>query len=312
MRETDELEPGPEAFHPDGILMVGTRSSAPVVPPVRASDRSEVSLEPSQAGSEPDGSSSRSSQRDELRRRTAELVEQLPYVSPERRRQIREEVISSHVWLATSAVRKFGYRHEHEDLLQVACGGLVEAFDRYDPSQTSYGYFAWVTMNGLLRRYLRDHGWSVRPPRSVQEAANLLRQLGPDLTQELCRTPTAADLAEHLGWSTPQVQAAQNAELGLHTTSLDALCGETWASEHQAEWDRMEARVVLGHAVAKLTDAERELLRLRFTEELTQSQIGARLGVTQMQISRLLTRLMSKLRELIGDLDPSGSEGLAG
>ena len=95
-----------------------------------------------------------------------------------------------HLWLATSAVRRFGFRGEYDDLLQVARSGLVEAFDRYDPAQTSYAYFAWVTMNGLLRRHLRDHGWSIRPPRPLQEAANLLRRETPELTQRLGRTPT--------------------------------------------------------------------------------------------------------------------------
>ena len=306
MRESDDLAPRPEAFHRDPAAESGARSPAPVSAGVADAPSTESKVEPPLAAP-----GNRRLEREETRRRTAELIARLPAASPEQRSQIRDEVIRTHLWLATSAARRFGYRDEYDDLLQVACGGLVEAFDRYDPEQTSYAYFAWVTMNGLLRRYLRDHGWSVRPPRSIQEAANVLRQLGPNLTQELCRTPSTADLAEHLGWSMPEVQAARNAELGLHTTSLDALSGETWVTDHQAEWERMEARVVLRGAVAQLTDSERELLRLRFSDELTQSQIGARLGVTQMQISRLLARLMLKLRGLIGELDGLGCDDLA-
>lgn len=304
MRGTGGLKPHPDAFYRDDAVQVSTRS--PLPPPSGAPVGSKPGPE-----TVPSRTSGRGREREETRQRTAELIGRLREATPEQRRQIRDEVVCAHLWLATSAARKYGYRGEYDDLLQVAYGGLVEAFDRYDPEQTSYAYFAWVTMNGLLRRYLRDHGWSVRPPRSVQEAANVLRQLGPDLTQELSRTPSTADLAEHLGWSMPAVQAARTAELGLHTTSLDALAGETWVTEHQAEWERMEARVVLRNAVAKLTDAERQLLRLRFTEELTQSQIGERLGVTQMQISRLLARLMVKLRALIGDIDDARCDELA-
>jgi RNA polymerase sigma-B factor len=212
-------------------------------------------------------------------------------------------VVTLHLWLATSAARRYGPRSEYDDLVQVARGGLVEAFDRYDPAQTTYGYFAWVTMSGLLRRYLRDHGWSVRPPRSVQEAANVLRGAVPDLAQELGRVPSSADLAEYLGWTTQQVEDAKTAELGLHSTSIDALVGDAWVPEHPPEWNLVETRVLLRRALQSLDDAERDLLRMRFLEEMTQSQIAGIIGVTQMQVSRLLSRLMTKLRGLIGELD---------
>lgn len=298
MRTEDDLEPRPDAYLQDGTG-AGTGSGprpAPVAQPsppvlVVAPDPDDPAVTP------------RGREREEARRRTAQLMDRVADATPEQRREIRDEVVTLHLWLAASATRRFGYRGEYDDLLQVARSGLVEAFDRYDPAQTSYAYFAWVTMNGLLRRHLRDHGWSVRPPRSVQEAANVLRQVTPDLAQELGRAPSAADLATHLEWTVPAVQAARTAELGLHTASLDALVGETWATEHQPEWGQVEARVILHAAVPQLTPAERELLRMRFVEELTQAQIGERLGVTQMQISRLLARLMTKLRGLIGSLD---------
>ena len=223
--------------------------------------------------------------------------------TPEERLAIRDEVVRLHLWLATSAARRYGPRSEYEDLVQVARGGLVEAFDRYDPEQTTYGYFAWVTMSGLLRRYLRDHGWSVRPPRSVQEAANVLRTATPDLAQELGRVPSSADLATYLGWTLLAVEEARSAELGLHSTSLEALVGDAWMPEHPPEWHLVETRVLLRRALQSLGDDERDLLRMRFVEEMTQAQIGAVLGVTQMQISRLLSRLMAKLRGLIGELD---------
>ena len=245
----------------------------------------------------------RGREREAERERTQDLFSALARATPTTRRAIRDEVVTLHLWLATSAARRYGPRSEYDDLVQVARGGLVEAFDRYDPSQTTYAYFAWVTMTGLLRRYLRDHGWSVRPPRSVQEAANVLRGAVPDLSQEIGRVPTSADLATYLGWTVQAVEDARTAELGLHATSLDALVGDAWMPEHPPEWHVVETRVLLNHALQQLTDAERDLLRMRFLEEMTQSQIAAVVGVTQMQVSRLLSRLMTKLRGLIGELD---------
>ena len=125
----------------------------------------------------------------------------------------------------------------------------------------------------------------------------------PDLAQEIGRVPTSADLAHYLGWTTQAVEEARTAELGLHSTSLDALVGDAWVPEHPPEWNLVETRVLLHRALQSLTDDERDMLRMRFVEEMTQTQIAAVVGVTQMQVSRLLSRLMAKLRGLIGELD---------
>jgi RNA polymerase sigma-B factor len=299
----------PPSLQPSAIAIA---SAAPAGPPTEEPSLAPVLRlvgSPTSAGA-PDvsdadetRSGARGPEREEARRRTAELMSRIADATPDEWRQIRDEVVTLHLWLAASAVRRFGFRGEYDDLLQVARSGLVEAFDRYDPAQTSYAYFAWVTMNGLLRRHLRDHGWSIRPPRPLQEAANLLRRETPELTQRLGRTPTAADLAEHLSWSVPDVHGARAAQLGMSSASLDALTDERRIAEGHGDWDRVEASVVLHGVLGRLTDDERELIRLRFVEELTQDQIGQRLGVNQMRISRQLTRLMAKLRGLIGELD---------
>ena len=294
MRTDDGLPASPEPFFVDAG---GTTDTAQALgEPPQAQDFGQRS--PRDPNTPPRGR-----ERDADRERTQDLLSHLGDSTPEERRAIRDEVVTLHLWLATSAARRYGPRSEYEDLVQVARGGLVEAFDRYDPTQTTYGYFAWVTMSGLLRRYLRDHGWSVRPPRSVQEAANVLRGSIPDLTQELRRAPTSADLAEYLGWTVQAVEDAKTAELGLHSTSLDSLVGDSWVPEHPPEWHLVETRVLLRQALQSLDDTERDLLRMRFVEEKTQSQIAAVIGVTQMQVSRLLSRLMTKLRALIGELD---------
>lgn len=294
LAEGAQDQPGPESFFSDQ----GDTTDSP-----HALGEPPVPRDFGQPSTRDPNTPPRGRERDADRERTHDLMSHLVDSTPEERRAIRDEVVTLHLWLATSAARRYGPRSEYDDLVQVARGGLVEAFDRYDPAQTTYGYFAWVTMSGLLRRYLRDHGWSVRPPRSVQEAANVLRGAVPDLAQEIGRAPTSADLAEYLGWTTQAVEEARSAELGLHSTSLDALVGDAWMPEHPPEWNLVETRVLLNRALQSLTDGERDLLRMRFVEEMTQSQIAGVVGVTQMQVSRLLARLMTKLRGLIGELD---------
>jgi RNA polymerase sigma-B factor len=289
--DADRVEPAPNSYFLD--LGGGGAGAALADPPAPLGQLPRRDLNTAPRGRE----------REVERERTQHLISHLARATPEEHQAIRDEVVTLHLWLATSAARRYGPRSEYDDLVQVARGGLVEAFDRYDPTQTTYAYFAWVTMTGLLRRYLRDHGWSVRPPRSVQEAANVLRGITPDLAQELGRAPTTADLAAHLGWTTQAVEDARSAELGLHATSLDALVGDAWMPEHPPEWNVVETRVLLGRALQSLADEERDLLRMRFLEEMTQSQIAEVVGVTQMQVSRLLSRLMTKLRGLIGELD---------
>ncbi len=241
--------------------------------------------------------------RGDTRERTRDLMSSLPDASPAERAAIREEVVTLHLWLAASVARRFGPSSEYDDLVQVARIGLMEAFDRFDPGRSTYSTFAWVTVTGLLRRHLRDLGWSVRPPRSLQVSANRLRQAIPELTQDLGRTPSTADAAEHLGWTPSEAREAELANQGLSATSLDALVGDGWVPVQPPEWDAVETRVLLGRAVRALTDDERRLLSLRFLDELSQAQIAVTLGINQMGVSRRLARLMRKLRSEIGDLD---------
>ncbi|MGX6604032.1 sigma-70 family RNA polymerase sigma factor [Micromonosporaceae bacterium Da 78-11] len=200
------------------------------------------------------------------------------------------------------ASRRYGPPSELEDLVQVARIGLIEAFDRFEHDQATYSNFAWVTVTGLLRRHLRDLGWSVRPPRSLQESANKLRSALPELTQDLGRTPSTADAAEHLGSTLGEVRKAQLANQGLRATSK-ALVGDSWVPEQPAEWARVETQVLLEHALRTLSADERRLLRMRFRDELSQAQIGKVLGINQMGVSRRLSRLPGKLRTDIGGRD---------
>jgi RNA polymerase sigma-B factor len=241
--------------------------------------------------------------RGQARERTRDLISNLPHASPAERAAIRDEVVTLHLWLAATVARRYGPQSEFDDLVQVARIGLVEAFDRFDPEQSTYSTFAWVTVTGLLRRYLRDLSWSVRPPRSLQVSANRLRQVVPELTQDLGRTPTTADTAEHLGWTPSEVREAELANHGLSATSIDALVGDAWVPEQPPEGDTVETRMLLERALRALSDDERQLLQLRFLDELSQAQIADALGINQMGVSRRLARLMRTLRAEIGDLD---------
>ena len=236
-------------------------------------------------------------------RRTCELFTRMLDATPQERQLIRDEIVTLHLWLADNAARRYGPRSEQDDLVQVARVGLIEAFDRYDPSKASYPSFAWATVTGLLRRHLRDHGWAVRPPRSTQEAATTLSATVPDLAQTLGRAPSTADLAACLSWTPESVTAARRAQLSLRAISVEAMTGDGWMPGSPAESNAVEARVLLGRAARDLSQPERDLLRMRFVEEMSQSQIAALIGVTQMQVSRLLARLMAKLRAKIGELD---------
>lgn len=246
-------------------------------------------------------------QRDETRSRTRHLIGSLTDATPAERLAIREEVVTLHLWLAASVARRYGPHSEFDDLEQVARIGLIEAFDRFDPAQTTYATFAWATVTGLLRRHLRDLGWSVRPPRSLQESATKLRKVLPKLTQDLNRRPSTVDAAEHLGWTPAAVREAELAGQGQRATSTEALLGDGWVPEQASACDAVETRILLGRAVRSLSDDERELLRMRFLDELSQAQISVVLGTSQMAVSRSLVRLMRKLRAEIGDLDDDGS-----
>jgi RNA polymerase sigma-B factor len=241
--------------------------------------------------------------RGEAQQRTRDLISSLTHATPAERAAIREEVVTLHLWLAANVARRYGPSSEFDDLVQVARIGLVEAFDRFDPDQSTYSTFAWVTVTGLLRRHLRDLGWSVRPPRALQESANRLRKAVPELFQDLGRTPSTRETAEHLGWTLSAVREAELANQGLSVTSTDALVGDTWVPEQPSEWDRVETRILLERALRTLSDEERQLLQLRFLDELSQAQISGILGINQMAVSRRLTRLMRQLRAEIGDLD---------
>jgi RNA polymerase sigma-B factor len=245
--------------------------------------------------------------REELAERTRELLVEAQTTGPLRRQQILDEVVTTHLWLAEKLARQFLHRGEdEEDLIQVAYTGLVEACIRFDPHQGSFVGFAEPTITGVLKRHFRDHGWTVRPPRPTQELAAVIWRRWPTLVQEMATLPCAKDLATELGAPVSAVQQARLASEGYSALSIEAAMSRGvcfCSSESDEDKDRAEARLIIERAVAKLEESERRLIWLRFFEQRSQSDIASELGISQMQVSRLLSRLLIKLRTIIGTPD---------
>jgi RNA polymerase sigma-B factor len=222
--------------------------------------------------------------------------------SEDRRHQLLDEVVTTHLWLAEPLARRFYHRGEDDqDLLQVARAGLVEASRRFDPERGAFLSFAVPTVSGILKRHFRDQGWKVRPPRRTQELAYEIRRGWPALVQNLGAMPTEADLAADLGASVAEVREARYASEGYYCSLLDLNTDRDGDGQPGSDADQLEARLLLARVWNELDAAERGLLRLRFYEELSQVQIAAVMGTSQMQVSRSLSRLLTKLRLLIGE-----------
>jgi RNA polymerase sigma-B factor len=200
-----------------------------------------------------------------------------------------------------------------DDLCQVAQLGLLRALSRYDPGRgVPFQAFAVPTILGELRRYFRDSGWAVHVPRGVQERALELRDAERQLSEESGRAPTVTELAQFLELSTEEVVDGLRALHGYGSVSLDApLAGErdgeqaSYADsvgEEDSRYELVELRAGVAAALRGLAPRKRGILRMRFVEELTQTQIAERIGVSQMQVSRMLASCLDELRGLAGAL----------
>lgn len=192
-----------------------------------------------------------------------------------------------------------------DDLQQVAGLALVLAANRYDPHRgRPFTAYAVITISGELKRHLRDHGWGVRPPRTVHDTYLQVGQATADLTQSQHNSPTVHDISQSLGITPEQVCEAQKAGLSYAAASLDALLNDHGDPpvdrDHDDELpnpaDRVLTRVALQQSFRLLTPRDRLMLHLRFDEDLSQRQIGDRLGISQMQVSRVLTSIFARLR----------------
>jgi RNA polymerase sigma-B factor len=240
--------------------------------------------------------------------------------------ELREEVIRRFMPLARSLALRYRRQTESlDDLIQVAGLGLVKAVDGFDPERGKpFAAYAVPTILGELRRHFRDHVWTVRLPRGLQELTMSVDAATTELTEELGRLPTAAELSERLDVSVEDVLEAIEASHARRTLSLDAprrTDGDDPGPAIEAlpasepGFDRVEAE--LASAAADLDTREWNVLKMRFNDELTQTEIAQRLGVSQMQISRISRRALWKLlaavrgEEATDGPPPSGTRDLA-
>jgi RNA polymerase sigma-B factor len=221
---------------------------------------------------------------------------------------LRDQLIEAHLGLAEYLARRFANRGEPlDDLVQVASLGLVKAVERFDPERgLEFTTFATPTIVGELKRHFRDKGWAVRVPRRVQELHLRVTRVIDDLATEFGRSPTIQEIAQRAGTTEDEVVEAIDAGSAYRSASLDAGRGDDDESpgllgqlgEADPELARAERRAALGPLISGLPEREQVMLYLRFYEGMTQSEIAKRLGISQMHVSRLLSRSLQQLREL--------------
>jgi RNA polymerase sigma-B factor len=217
--------------------------------------------------------------------------------------RLRDELVEEFVGLARHLARRFVHRGEPlDELQQVAMVGLFKAIDRFDPDRgMQFSTFAVPTILGELKRHFRDTGWAVRIPRRLQELYLQLNRVVAELTQELGRSPTPAELAARAEVDEEEVLEAMEAGSLYNLTSLDApTAADTPPPEPAAltdEFRDVDERLAVDRLLSSLPERERTIVELRFFAGLTQSEIAERVGLSQMHISRLLTQSLGQLRE---------------
>jgi RNA polymerase sigma-B factor len=241
---------------------------------------------------------------------TRELLTRRAQSTDEAVRQLLlDEAIELNLGIAHSIAGRFrGRGVEADDLDQVAYLGLVKAARSYRPdTETPFLAYAVPTIRGEVKRYFRDCSWTVRIPRRLQELQGSIASVRPQLVQDLQRDPTLEELAERLNTTVSEVEAALAADGCFSVLSLDrpldgestASLADTIADEEDGAFERTEAIAMLEPVLNELNPRERKILELRFVEGHTQADIGAEIGVSQMQVSRLLRGILDRLREQI-------------
>ena len=217
----------------------------------------------------------------------------------------REELVRAYMPLAKRLAGR--YRHTGEsqdDLEQVAYLGLIKSIDRYDPDLGPFTRYAVPNILGELKRHFRDKGWGIRVPRALQERVLKINEAVEVLSGRLGRSPSPRDVAEHTGMSLEEVLEGFDAASAYSPTALDApysgdpdgarTLADTLGGEDDG-YERVELTEAIAPSFRALPEREQEILRLRFVEDLTQSEIAARIGVSQMHVSRLLRRSLDRL-----------------
>lgn len=232
-------------------------------------------------------------------------------------RRVRNEIVERHRHLADGVARRYQSRGiSPEDLRQTALLAMIRAVDRFDPTQgASFATFAARTMDGELKRALRDKAWTVRPPRAAQERYLTLRKHEEELTHSLGRSPTVAELATRLG-VTPD-EALEALEAGgarsagaITRTNDDGTVSEVdeMLSVGESGYGRIDDRLLVAELLDTLDPRSREVIELRFFERLGQDEIAQRIGVSQSYLSRMLRKILLQLREQLDAPEAADAE----
>jgi len=216
---------------------------------------------------------------------------------------VRDELMASYDGFARSLALRYRHREALDDLIQVARIGLLHAIDRFDPKLgRPFPLFARITIAGELKRHIRDKTWGMRVPRSLQEDyLNVMRSVD-ELTAEQSDSPSMESLAERCGLSMERVVEAMELRVSQRAMSIDmpAVPGSDdpviELGQEDAGFRQLENRQLLGHLLGRLPERDRRIVELRFIDELTQSEIAAEVGVSQMCVSRVLARTLGRLR----------------
>jgi RNA polymerase sigma-B factor len=224
-----------------------------------------------------------------------------------RDRRLRDALIADHLGLAIALARRFAGRGEAvEDLEQIATLGLLKAVERFEPERgLAFSTFATPTISGEIKRHFRDRSWSIRVPRALQELGLRLTSTVAELTNGLGRSPTLHEIAQQLEVDPEAVLEAMEANRAYATQSLDAqmpgddrTLGDTIGGDEPG-MDDVEVKMVVGDLLATLPEREQTILRLRFFDGLTQTEIADQVGISQMHVSRLLSRSLETLRRAV-------------
>jgi RNA polymerase sigma-B factor len=234
--------------------------------------------------------------------------------------QLQHEVVKRFLPLARFAAARFAAGSEpFDDLVQVASVGLMKAIERYDPDNgAAFSSFALPTMLGELRRHFRDRSWTVRPPRTLQEHAMLIEQVTERMQRQAGVTPTVQDIARASGLTEEEVLEARQALQGRRATSLSPTEDDETTGLHrtlghlEAGFHDVEQRSTITQLGATLTRREREVIHLRFEQDLTQTEIGVVIGVSQMQVSRILRIALEKMRATAENGQSSPTRSMTG
>ena len=252
---------------------------------------------------------------EQTRRRSAELFTQMrdDGVADAVREGARDSLVHLHLPLVEHCARRFRNRGEpFEDLVQVGTIGLIKSVDRFDPERgVEFSTYATPTIIGEIKRYFRDKGWAIRVPRRLQELRMQIGSATAELTQSLGRSPTASELAERVGCSVEEIIEGIESSNAYSTLSLDATDDSDDGTSSMLDalgadgegLEHVEIRESLKPLLDRLEPREKRILLLRFFKNQTQSQIAEEIGVSQMHVSRLLSRTLDQLRASLETTD---------